>query len=394
MQLNRTTSEQSDHVIQSSLQQEIGSERVRKILLLTAGFGEGHNTAARNMSEALLEYPGIETAVVDVYLVKVPRFTKFLQEAYSLAINRFPMIWGLIFNFLNRPGILEKTLFLSSGLRRAVGKTVSDVKPDVIISTYPLYAFLLRQLRESCHVACHAPLVTMITDSTAINTSWYRAGSEFFLVADEESASVLKNDKVPSEKVKVFGFPVAPRLASLTPLPETATSPWKILYLPSSNATHAIETIRALSELADIQITVVTGRLTNLHVALERSSIIEGDRIQLIGWTDQMPELLTSHHLYIGKAGGAIIHEAMAAQCPVLVSHVVPGQEEGNIELIERHNIGRLAAHYPRTLAASVEEVFSCNAATWRRWKKNLSTITSPLASRDIAAFIVEMIKD
>ena len=176
----------------------------KKVLLLTAGFGEGHNTAARNINEALRDHPDVETTIVDVYLVTVPRFTKLLQSAYSIAINKYPMIWGIIFNFLNRPGILEKTLFLSARLRRAVGKTVSDFNPDVIVSTYPLYAFLLRQLKENCHVACQVPLVTMITDSTAINTSWYRAGSEFFLVADKESAAVLKHDHVPVEKIKIL----------------------------------------------------------------------------------------------------------------------------------------------------------------------------------------------
>jgi processive 1,2-diacylglycerol beta-glucosyltransferase len=69
---------------------------------------------------------------------------------------------------------------------------------------------------------------------------------------------------------------------------------------------------------------------------------------------------------------------------------VVPGQEEGNIEMIERHDIGRLAAHYPETIAASVDEVFANDAATWRRWKKNIASISKPASSRDIAGFILK----
>jgi processive 1,2-diacylglycerol beta-glucosyltransferase len=80
----------------------------------------------------------------------------------------------------------------------------------------------------------------------------------------------------------------------------------------------------------------------------------------------------------------------MAAQCPVLVSHVVPGQEEGNIELLERHDIGRLAAHYPVNLAASVDEIFSANATTWKRWKQNLKGLSKPAASREIAAAVLK----
>ena len=362
---------------------------MKKILLLTAGFGDGHNTAARNISESLLQHPDVEVKIVDVYLLTMPSLTKLLQAGYCLAINKFPLIWSWIFNFLHRPGGLEKTLFMAASLRHAVGKTIETFCPDVVVSTYPLYAFLIQQLRDKGHTPSSVPLITMITDSTAINTSWYRAGSDNFIVVDEETAAVLSGDDIDSKKIQILGFPVAPRLATLQPLRATAAAPWKILYLPSSKIAHTLQVLRALRELPDLQITVVTGRLQEMHQAIEKSGLVDGTHIQLLGWTDQIPELLTSHHLYIGKAGGAIVHEAMAAQCPILVSHVVPGQEEGNIELIERHDIGRLAAHYPQTLAASVAETFADNASTWRRWKQRLELFAAPSASHAIADFIL-----
>ena len=363
---------------------------MKKILLLTAGFGDGHNTAARNIKEALLEHPNVEVKIVDVYLLTAPRLTKLLQAGYSLAINKFPVIWSMIFDFLHRPGGLEKTLFMAASLRKAVGATIESFRPDVIISTYPLYAFLIQQLRKASRISSRIPFITMVTDSTAINTSWYRAGSDHFIVVDEETASVLCGDDVDAKKLQVLGFPVAPRLATLQPPPATSVNPWKVLYLPSSQLAHTLEIVRALRKLPGLQLTIVTGRFQKMHEALEKSGLVDGTQVQLIGWTDQIPELLTSHHLYSGKAGGAIVHESMAAQCPILVSHVVPGQEEGNIELIERHEIGRLAAHYPETLAASVTEVFSNDAATWRHWKKHLKLLATPSASHAIAEFVMK----
>jgi processive 1,2-diacylglycerol beta-glucosyltransferase len=332
---------------------------VKRVLILTAGFGEGHNTAARCIAEALREHPDVETRIVDVYLETLPRFTKVLQSGYGLAINKFPAVWNTIFNLLDRPGFLEKTLPLAGNLRKALRRTLGEFRPDVVVSTYPLYAYLLRQLRERGLASATSPLLTVVTDSTAINSSWYRGGSEAFLVADGETETVLRRGGVPLDRLHVLGFPVAPRLASLAPLESCLTGPRKLLYLPSSRAGHALAVLRELIRLPDTEITVVTGRLRALHKSLAGSGFIDGTRVTLVGWTDRIPEMLCSHHLYIGKAGGAIVHEAMAAQCPILVSHVVPGQEEGNIELIERHDIGRLAAHYPVALAASVAEVFS-----------------------------------
>jgi len=361
-----------------------------RILLLTAGFGEGHNTAARCIAEALREQPGTEVKVADVYLETVPRFTKVLQAGYSLAINKYPFVWSAIFTMLDKPGRLEATLPFAANLREATRRIVEEFKPDAIVSTYPLYAYLLRELRRRGHAASSAPLFTIITDSTAINSSWYRGGSDVFVVADEETKGVLARGGVEESLLQVLGFPVTPRLASLKPLEPVIHGARRLLYLPSSRSAHSIAVIRELQKLPDTEITVVTGRLKGLHAAIASSGIIDGVKSHLIGWTDKIPEMLCSHHLYIGKAGGAIVHEAMAAQCPVLVSHVVPGQEEGNIELLERHDIGRLAAHYPATLAASVEEIFSANATTWKRWKQNLKGLSKPAASREIAAAVLK----
>ena len=46
-----------------------------------------------------------------------------------------------------------------------------------------------------------------------------------------------------------------------------------------------------------------------------------------------MPELMMSNHLVISKAGSAIVQEAIAARCPMIINQVIPGQEEGNAEL-------------------------------------------------------------
>jgi processive 1,2-diacylglycerol beta-glucosyltransferase len=363
-----------------------------RILLLTAGFGEGHNTAARCISEALREYPGVETVMVDVYQETVPHFTKVLQAGYCLAINKVPVIWSAIFSLLDKPGVLEKSLPFAGNLREALRRVLDEHRPDLIVSTYPLYAYLIRQLREKQHSPSAVPLLTMVTDSTAINSSWYRAGSEAFLVADEETAEVLRHGGVDPSVLQVLGFPVAPRLASLKPCDAMIHGAKRVLYLPSSRAGHTIAVIRELQKLPNIEITVVTGRLQGLHQKLAEEGVADGVRTHLVGWTDKIPELLCNHHLYIGKAGGAIVHEAMAAHCPILVSHVVPGQEEGNIELIERHDIGRLAAHYPAALAASVAEVFANHESTWKRWKKNLQSIARPAASRDIASYILKWV--
>jgi processive 1,2-diacylglycerol beta-glucosyltransferase len=103
-----------------------------------------------------------------------------------------------------------------------------------------------------------------------------------------------------------------------------------------------------------------------------------------------MPRLLCEHHAFIGKAGGAIVQEALAAQCPFLVSHLVPGQEEGNIALIERLDVGAPALGSPERLGEVVAEAFADDAKVWRKWKKNLSCAGCSNAADRIARFVLD----
>jgi hypothetical protein len=83
-----------------------------------------------------------------------------------------------------------------------------------------------------------------------------------------------------------------------------------------------------------------------------------GERARIYGWTNQMPRRLMSHHLVIGKAGGAMVQEAIAARCPMIVNQVIPGQEEGNAELIETLDIGAVARN-KKEVRELVEEGFT-----------------------------------
>jgi processive 1,2-diacylglycerol beta-glucosyltransferase len=73
----------------------------------------------------------------------------------------------------------------------------------------------------------------------------------------------------------------------------------------------------------------------------------------------------------------------------MIVSQIVPGQEEGNYELLRRHDAGVLAPT-PAAITHAVQEAFAHNAAQWRRWRQNLRALARPTAARDIAQAVLE----
>ncbi len=68
---------------------------MKKVLVLTAGFGEGHNTAARSVREALEATGEAEVQVADLYANAAPLMYSSVKRGYSFAINRAPWFWRL-----------------------------------------------------------------------------------------------------------------------------------------------------------------------------------------------------------------------------------------------------------------------------------------------------------
>lgn len=362
-------------------------KRPTRILILTASMGEGHNTAARNIQSALKANWGgvVETLVVDPYTLTNPVVNACIQKGYAAAINNYPRLWKVVFAMLSQPKVIEGMAPLLLQLTNAVHSLVREFQPDLVASTYPVFGYILQRIRRG-DPKVDMPFHMVITDSTMINQTWYRYPCDGAIVADGPTAEVLRRDGVPEEKIHILGFPVGLQFDEFIPTPPPHDGHWRLLFFPGGPVRLAVETLRHLSTLENASVSVITGRRQDVHAALVRAGL--PSRGHLIGWTDKMPELMGSHHIFIGKAGGATVQEAIAAQIPFVVSHIVPGQEEGNIALIQQTAIGALASNSPADILHIVKGAMTNEGALWRTWRRNLIQLQKPSASQAIASFL------
>jgi len=362
-----------------------------RILILTASMGEGHNTAARNIADALkAETSGeAEILVADPYTRTNPIVNKLVQTGYATAINRYPRAWKVVFELLSRRGVVEGMGPMLKELTDAVRSLVEEFQPDIVASTYPVFSFLIAKIRKRSPEVT-VPFYTVITDSTQINSAWYRCPCHGSIVADEPTASVLRGDGVPESHIHVLGFPVSPIFETLSPCPPPANGEWKLLFFPGGKTEAAIASLEHLAKIPNLRVTVVTGRRHGVFRQLQEAGLPKSG--ELIGWTQEMPQLMTTHHIFVGKAGGATVQEAIAAELPFLVSHIVPGQEEGNISLIEQTGVGALAVGGPQRIHDIVSGAMANDGALWKAWRANLSSCRRRGASSTIARFLLERI--
>ena len=359
---------------------------MKRILVLTAGFGEGHNSAARGVRAGLARVaPQIEVELRDLFPETFGAFNEIVRRTYLALINQWPKSWGYVYNWLDRKQDFDKRFRRFHGLKKNLGRLLDRFQPDVVVSTFPPYPYLLQQIlgddRRSKNVA-------VVTDSITVNAIWYRSPADYFLVANEQSAAVVFNGGVPTEKIKVFGFPVSPRFADFTkdrPSPSEILP--RVLYVINAGTRHAPQLVRKLVEL-NIQLTVTVGRDEKLRRAVEAAA--DNRKIDIFGWTDEMPRLLCESHLLVGKAGGATVQETIAARCPMIINHVVSGQEEGNARLIVETKSGAIALSNDEVVA-EVQRALANDAKQWREWSSSIGKLSRPRASLDIAQFLLSI---
>ena len=362
-----------------------------RILIVTAAFGEGHNSAARNLALAF-ESLGVTTRVADPCLLGAPFTTKALCKGYRWVTTYAPNLWNQIYNSTGKVDFSRQRVPLMRKPENKLAALVDEFKPDAIVATYPIYPYFLdRILADRPNPP---PVITVVTDSIEINSAWIDAPTNAWIVTDPHTRDSMLKQGLPAEKVIETGFPVNPSFAQLPALPSDApNNPFKILYFATPKLPHVRRISKALLN-ADprVHITIVLGK--NLRLLYSRAREIKQafpGRVRIKGWTRKVPELLTSHHLVVGKAGGATVHEAIAARCPMLVHHLVPGQEEGNLQLLEKIGGGTLADS-PEGITRITADLLADKASRWHQMKRALTQHGHHSGSLNAAHFILQKI--
>jgi UDP-N-acetylglucosamine:LPS N-acetylglucosamine transferase len=358
----------------------------KKILILTAGFGEGHNSAARGVRDGLARVASNQTTVElrDLFAEAYGQINELVRRSYLALVNSAPRAWGVVYRWLDRKTDYNTEFRRLTRLKAQFGPVLNRFQPDVVVCSFPAYANVLQDVLGAKR-ACKC--VVVVTDSITINASWYRSPADYFVVANEQSATVLRSGGVAPDKIKVFGFPVSPTFADLTadrPVPSSNSSR-RVLYTITAAKRGAVELVRMLAKL-DLDLTVTVGRNDELRPGIEAAA--DGHRMKIIGWTNELPRMMHENHLLIGKAGGATVQETIAAKCPMIINHVVAGQEEGNARLIVETNSG-VTATSPAEVTAQVERAFADDAKLWREWAGNITKLSRPRAALDIAEFVL-----
>ena len=336
----------------------------KKVLIMSASTGGGHNRAARAIKEELesrtIDNMSIECEIVDsLKLVNNP-MDKVISRGYEKSALYTPKAYGSVYRF-SETTIASKNEFktnpLTSLMARKFKHLLNESTPDLIIGTHPFPMIALSTLKKNNNLHSLSrsesfykstkvdipPMISVLTDYTTHST-WIQNEIDYYIVGHEYVKELLVYEGVDSEKVKAFGIPVEKSFLSHrdreTVLTELGLSPEKLTVLlmgGSFGAGNIKETLEDLIAIdRDFQILVITGRNEHLKDKLSKmlDSTIHNKNICLLGYTNKMNDILASIDVLISKPGGLTTTEALLNDVPMIVPYFIPGQEEENLDFL------------------------------------------------------------
>ena len=239
---------------------------MKKILILTAGFGDGHNAAARSLRDAIeLLDEDARAEVLDLFADSYGVFNTFARKTYLGVVQYAPKLWGGIYSLLENP-FVEKQLGGFTRLQSTLEKVLDETQPDCVVSTYPVYAHVIKKIYQNHHERPFR-FITVVTDSITVNSAWFRAPSDYFCVANDATAEVLRKGGVTEKQIKTLGFPVNPAFANPPAelRPPVGREPRRVLYIINTGKKKAGKAIDRLLELDDVHLTITVGRDPDLR---------------------------------------------------------------------------------------------------------------------------------
>ncbi len=320
-----------------------------------------------------------------------PRLVRRLVGLYSPIIQKSPPIWGAVYHgFNNRPAFALVRSVFGGRIRRIVHEAFREHDPDLVLSVHPLLNHVAWQAIQRGRR--RRGLVTVITDLVEFHLGWMFSRTDLTIVPTEGALQECLRSGLPRERLRLLGLPVDLRFRPPAPGEKAALrrrlgldeKRFTILLSGGGEGSGKLITqVRALARRGgEWQLIVVCGRNDKLRRRLARVNF--QSRALVLGFVDNMPDLMRASDLVVSKAGPGAIGEALATEVPILLTAYLPGQETHNVTFVTDSGIG-LYTPKPAQLLEAVRDLAQPGSASWVAMSERAAAISRPYASLDIA---------
>jgi UDP-N-acetylglucosamine:LPS N-acetylglucosamine transferase len=353
-----------------------------RVLVFTAPVAEGHLAAARTLSEDIRrQHEDAEVVVCDVLPALRRPVRWFLHDAYRWQLKAAPWLFGSLFAVLHRS---RTARFVGRGVlslvaSKALLRLVRRHRPDVVVSTWPPATTVLGCLRLRGKV--RVPVCATITDFAGLEL-WADKGADLHLVMHESLVPDVERLAGPGSARLV-----SPLVSSVFHARRSATDARSTLGLPRegtivvvSGGGWAVGDLRGAAltalEIDDAFVVCLSGRDPEAQTWLE-DAFRDEPRVMVLGFTDEMSELLAAADVLVHSTGGVTCLEALARGCPI----VAYGAPAGHAPLLAQQMSALGLAAYARSPAELRTALLEAGTKRIPRQRHHVDAATLVLAA-------------
>ncbi len=319
-----------------------------KILIISSDTGGGHRSAAAAI------VAGVESFVKgESYAIRVVRA---VEESAAIAARQVCIYNWLLRNKqhwmkyyywavnLVRPETRE---FFHSRSIVYVRGLFERWCPHIVVSVHPLTQHIFARVLRELKLADRIPLVTVVTDPYyGFWKGWACDDVTLYLVASGEARQQLIDYGIAPERIKISGMPVHPKFdfpgeqaaqAARTALGLDAEKFTVFLNAGWEGGGNVPEIFRELvrGEL-DVQAIFLAGKNEALKNEAETLAAEARFPVKVIGYSDEVEQLMRAANVMISKLGGLSTFEALNCRVPIIAdvtTRPMP-QEASTVNLI------------------------------------------------------------
>ncbi len=311
---------------------------MKKLLILTASTGEGHNQAAKTIENEFTQ-KGYECHRVDMFKSTHRSMDVLMADGYRILASNLPKMYGSLYHqcdTIHFNSLIARRVLKVTEMR--LHKIIRRMNPDLIIATHPFAVPVMGNMKAKGR--CTQPFIQVVTDFKA-HYAYVDPHVDAYITASEFTKSSLIKRGIPEHKIFAYGIPVKSGFINKvsTPLNRSkAINRFELLIMGGSMGLKPIKNVvRAVAENPrDIHMTVVCGNNRILKAGLERrfADTIQDGRMDILGFVGNIPELMAKSHVIITKPGGLTSSEAINMSIPMLIPFSIPGQEQENTDFL------------------------------------------------------------
>ena len=378
--------------------------RIPKILIISSDTGGGHRSAAAAIVAGVQKFLDSES-----YAIRVVRA---IEESHHLADKLVRLYNWILRNrqhwmkyyywFINRIRPDTREFFH----KRCVGYVRGLFErwcPHIVVSVHPLTQHIFGRVLKELNLADRVPLVSVVTDPCyGFWKGWACDAVTLYLVASEDARRQLIDYGVSPERIKISGMPVHPKFAY--PGEEAAQAARRALGLDPENFTVFVnagwigggnipQIFRELvqGEL-DVQAIFLAGKNEDLRAVAESIAKEAPFPIKVIGYSDEIEQLMSAANVMISKLGGLTTFEALACRVPIIadvITEPMP-QEAGTAKLIAQRGAG-VMLNRASDVVAEVRRMME-DEVHYSRMRAATANLALPNATRYIVEEIAALI--